>query len=98
MDAVYGTPDERAEIAAVAAHANAKFDGLWLTADADILARRIAARSGDASDATVAVLKQQLSAITAPQTWTIIDAGGTPATIAEDAARRLNLLQTQGPD
>ncbi|MDE3114751.1 MAG: AAA family ATPase [Pseudomonadota bacterium] len=98
MDAVYGTKDERDEIEAVAARANVKFDGLWLTADADILALRIAARSGDASDATVAVLKQQLSAITAPQTWTIIDAGGTPATIAEDAARRLNLLQTQGPD
>ncbi len=91
MDAVYGTKDERDEIEAVAAHAHATFDGLWLDADAEILAGRIAARSGDASDATVAVLKQQLSAITAPQDWTRIETGGTPATIAEEAARRLNL-------
>ena len=91
MDAVYGTKDERDEIEAVAARADVAFDGLWLAADAEILARRIAARSRDASDATVDVLKQQLSAITAPQEWTRIDSGGTPVTIAEEAARRLNL-------
>ena len=91
MDAVYGTVEERAEIEAVAARANVPFDGLWLTGDENILARRIASRSGDASDATVAVLRKQLSAIAAPQEWTSIDAGGTPATIAEEAARRLNL-------
>ena len=34
-----------------------KFVGLWLEAPLDILAARIAARSNDASDATVAVLQ-----------------------------------------
>lgn len=90
MDAVYGTADERAEIADVAARAGVPFDGLWLTADAEILARRIAGREGDASDATIAVLKKQLAAIAAPDDWTVIDAGGTPAAIAQAAARHLN--------
>ncbi len=42
MDAVYGTAEERSDIADVAARAGARFDGLWLAADAELLASRIA--------------------------------------------------------
>jgi aminoglycoside phosphotransferase family enzyme/cytidylate kinase len=90
MDAVYGTEAERQEIADVAAKAGIPFAGLWLEADADILARRIAGRSGDASDATVEVLKKQLAAIPAPRDWTRIDARGTPERIAETVMTRSN--------
>jgi aminoglycoside phosphotransferase family enzyme/cytidylate kinase len=82
MDAVYGTADERAEIAAVAAKAGVKFDRLWLEAPPDILAARIGARSGDASDATAAVLKKQRAVIKAPLDWKTIDASDTPEKIA----------------
>ncbi len=91
MDAVYGTAEERDEIAGVAAQAGAAFDGLWLAADPQILARRIAGRTRDASDATIAVLEKQLASIAAPKDWIEIDAGGTSETIAREAARRLNL-------
>lgn len=90
MDAVYGTEDERKEIASVAAKAGVPFVGLWLEADADILARRIAKRSGDASDATIAVLKKQRAAIPAPRDWTRIGARGTPERVAETVMTRLN--------
>jgi len=96
MDAVYGTQAERDEIAGVAARAGARFDGLWLEADPSVLARRIAGRSGDASDATVAVLQRQLAAIQAPEDWTRIDAGRTPEAIAKDVMNRLNSDRSMG--
>lgn len=89
MDAVYGTEDERMEIAAIAKAAGVRFDGLWLTADAAILAKRIGARRGDASDATEAVLKRQIAKIAAPTGWTKIDAAGTPERIARDVLNHL---------
>lgn len=82
MDAVYGTAEERAGIATVAAKAGVRFDGLWLEAPPDILAARIGGRRGDASDATVAVLQKQLAVIKAPLDWTTIDASDTPEKIA----------------
>ena len=96
MDAVYGTQSERDEISDVAASAGARFDGLWLEADPAVLARRIAARRGDASDATVAVLQKQLAAIPAPEDWIRIDAGRTPEAIAKDVMKRLHPLPPRG--
>lgn len=90
MDAVYGTREEREEIAGVAAKAGVRFDGFWLDADPEILARRISRRSGDASDATVAVLKKQIAAVPAAQDWARIDAGRAPEAIAKDLVNRLN--------
>lgn len=89
MDAVYGTEAERDEIEAVAKAAGVRFDGLWLAADAAILAGRIGARRGDASDATEAVLKKQIAKIVAPSGWTRIDASATPDRIAWDVLKRL---------
>lgn len=90
MDAVYGLEEERMDIAKAAARAGVPFDGLWLEADAEILARRIYGRERDASDATLAVLRKQLTAIASPANWTKIDAGRTPEAIAETARLRLN--------
>ena len=95
MDAVYGTKAERDEIAAVAGKAGARFDGFWLEADSEVLAQRIAGRSGDASDATVAVLKKQLAAIPAPGDWITIDASGTPDAIAKDVMNRLSAIPSK---
>jgi hypothetical protein len=89
MDAVYGTHDERVEIEAVARLADARFDGLWLEAGAHLLMSRIAGRSGDASDATEAVLKKQIATIMAPSGWTRIDAAPAPERIAETVLNHL---------
>ncbi len=89
MDAVYGREDERAEIAAIAAQAGARFDGVWLSADPAILAERIAARRGDASDATIEVLHKQLAVIAAPREWASIEASGPAGDIADAVLQRL---------
>ncbi len=45
---------------ALAREAGVEFEGLWLEAAPDVLRARVAARTGDASDADVAVLERQL--------------------------------------
>jgi aminoglycoside phosphotransferase family enzyme/predicted kinase len=88
-DAVYARRAERDAIAAVAAKAQVPFVGLWLEASAEALAARIAARRGDASDATAAVLRQQLTYDLGDIDWHRIDAGG-PAHVVIDAAREIS--------
>jgi len=69
LDAVFLKPDERAAAEAVAAQAGVAFKGAWLEAPAEVLAGRVAARFGDASDADVAVLEQQLRRDPGPIAW-----------------------------
>ena len=56
-DATFISPDHRDALRGAATAAGVPFLGLWLEAPLDILAARIAGRSDDASDATVAVLE-----------------------------------------
>jgi len=84
-DAVYARPAERDAIAAVAQRAQVPFCGLWLEAPAETLAARIAARRGDASDATAAVLRRQLAYDLGDIDWHRVDASG-PADRVIDAA------------
>ena len=81
-DAVFADAAERAEIAAAADAAGAEFRGVWLVAPAATLLHRVAGRSGDASDATEAVVHAQLTRpAAAPTDWAAIDAdrdSGTP--------------------
>jgi predicted kinase len=88
-DAVYGKEDERDAIAEVARRAKVRFDGLWLEAPQALLEQRIAARVGDASDATADVLRFQLDRITRPRTWLTIDAAGSALDSLENARRAL---------
>jgi aminoglycoside phosphotransferase family enzyme/predicted kinase len=87
IDAVALREDERRAFAAVAAKAGVPFTGLWLDAPEDKLIARVGARSGDASDASPAVVAQQLTHDPGPLDWSRIDAGAGPdSTLA--AARR----------
>jgi aminoglycoside phosphotransferase family enzyme/predicted kinase len=88
VDAVFLKPSERAAIGEVARAAGVPFTGLWLEAPAAVLAQRVAARRGDASDADVAVLERQLSLDPGPLDWQRVDASGNAAE-ALTAARRL---------
>jgi uncharacterized protein len=56
-DATFIDPAHRRTIEAAAAAATVRFVGFWLDAPLADLERRVVARSGDASDATVAVLR-----------------------------------------
>lgn len=77
VDAVFGSAEQRNEIAVLAHSKNVSFHGLWLDAPESVLETRIAARNRDASDATVEVLRAQLAQIIRPSDWTAIDAAGT---------------------
>jgi aminoglycoside phosphotransferase family enzyme/predicted kinase len=66
----------------VAIDAGVPFQGLWLTAPAEILVQRVAARRGDVSDATPDVLRQQLATDPGPLTWALTDVSGSPEAVA----------------
>jgi uncharacterized protein len=85
------TEDERRAFAAVAAATGVPFDGFWLEAPADVLAARIAARRGDASDATVAVLDGQIRRDPGAIEWPRVDVGGGPGANFAAIARALGL-------
>ncbi len=89
LDAVHGREDERAAAEAVAVKAGARFQGLWLDAPPNILEQRIRARRGDASDATVEVLRGQLSAVATPTAWSKVDCSRDREHTLRDAARAI---------
>ncbi len=81
-DAVFLLPAERAAIAGIAEAVGVPFTGIWLEAPPELLARRIAARSGDASDATVDVMRQQLGHDPGTIEWRRLDAAKEIADLA----------------
>lgn len=91
LDALFARESERDVVAKVARDAGVAFAGLWLDAPAEVLERRVTGRQGDASDADVAVLRQQLTYNLGRIAWTRIDAGCDAASVADAARTRLGL-------
>jgi len=60
LDATFIDPALRARAEALAAECGVPFHGAWLDAPVEVLEARVAGRTGDASDATVAVLYDQV--------------------------------------
>ena len=89
-DAVYGRASERAGIAATAARTGTQFAGLWLDAPESVLEARLAARKGDASDATAAVMRAQMEFVSPPADWPHVEAGGPGASVLCEAQRILS--------
>ncbi len=89
LDATFLDPALRARAEAQATAAGVPFDGVWLEAPAEVLAARVAARTGDASDADEAVLRRQLARDRGPLTWLQLDASGPPGAAARDWLARL---------
>ncbi len=73
-----GAAETRAAIEAAAAAAGVPFHGFWLRAPLDVLRARVAARTGDASDATVAVLEAAAARDPGPVSWRVLDAAADP--------------------
>jgi aminoglycoside phosphotransferase family enzyme/predicted kinase len=59
LDAVFARPGERAAAEALAAKLGVPFEGIWLDVPKEIAQGRVAARRGDASDATPEVVERQ---------------------------------------
>jgi len=86
-DATFMDPAHRSMIEAAAERAGVPFLGIWLSAPREILEQRIDARTGDASDATIAVLRSAARNDPGPGTWQEIDA--TDAATTRDAVLAL---------
>jgi aminoglycoside phosphotransferase family enzyme/predicted kinase len=89
VDAAFVDPGERQTIARLAC--GCPFAGLWLEAPPDLLEARLDRRTGDASDATAAVMREQLTYQPGTITWHRIDASRQPTEILTSACERLAL-------
>ena len=85
LDAVFARAGERQMAESLAQRTGVSFAGYWLDADPAILKARVAARHGDASDATPDVVDRQLGYDLGVMRWQRIDASGS----AEAAARAI---------
>jgi len=87
IEATFLRREDRRRASKLAETLGVPFAGLWLTGDPEVLCARVAARGGDASDATPEVVRGQLrTAPQGPTAWTTVDAGGDAA--ATEAAAR----------
>jgi uncharacterized protein len=93
VDAVMLDPADRARVEQVARDQSVRFDGLWLSAPASMLAARVAARREDASDATAAVVAAQLEVDPGTLTWAAVESAGEPDQVAAAACGALGLGQ-----
>ncbi len=92
VDATFLGPTDRLAPEMLARRANVPFLGLWLDAPPDKLRERIAARCGDASDADVRVLDQQLCVDPGQIGWHRIEVFADYANCLEATKRLLNSL------
>ncbi len=75
LDATFTQPQLRARAERLAADCGATFHGAWLTAPQAVLEARVAGRVGDASDATLEVLHDQIARYGGDTVgWTQVDA------------------------
>jgi len=73
-DATFLDRDVRRRLGDAAVQAGSPFLGIWLHAPLSLLEQRIAARSGDASDATASVLRRFAESDPGPGDWLPVDA------------------------
>jgi hypothetical protein len=82
LDATFIDPGLRGRVEALAAECGVPFRGAWMDAPVEVLEARVAGRTGDASDATVAVLHEQVGRLKAPVGWPLVDAQAPTAEAA----------------
>jgi aminoglycoside phosphotransferase family enzyme/predicted kinase len=69
LDAVFARPEERAAVEALARRVGVPFKGIWLDVTKEQAQARVAGRTGDASDATPAVVERQFAYDLGPINW-----------------------------
>jgi len=89
-DAVHERSEDRAQIQAAAQNVNARFDGLWLQADPDLLYSRLDTRDPGASDADADVLAKQLAHAPTVVDWQTVSTAGSLSDSVASALKRLN--------
>ena len=76
LDATFIDPALRARAEKLAVDCGVPFDGVWLEAPLAVLEARVAGRTNDVSDATVATLQDQLARHTSQVHWRHVDVSG----------------------
>lgn len=79
IDAACARLEERTALAALAERLAVPFEGVWLQAPLDVRLARVDTRTGDASDATTVVVREQDTREVGPLAWSRIDAGRSAA-------------------
>jgi predicted kinase len=74
VDATFLDPAMRRDLSDAMRAASVPFTGVWLQAPLAVLEQRIGARRGDASDATISVLRQAAAADPGAGDWLAVDA------------------------
>ncbi|MEA5469831.1 AAA family ATPase [Spirulina sp. 06S082] len=74
VDCVFADPNLRQEVEIVAKTGNIPFYGIWLDVPSEIAYQRIAERTQDVSDATVAIRQKQESLDFGEMQWQVFDA------------------------
>ncbi len=82
LDATFLDAALRGRVARLADDLRVPFEGVWLQAPPEVLEARVAARVGDASDATVQTLRDQLTRDPGAIDWTLVDAAAPSAAAA----------------
>jgi hypothetical protein len=82
-DATFMDVAHRSLVEAAAQQAGVTFLGIWLYAPQPVLEQRIAARAGDASDATVEVLRSAVRADPGAMAWHAVDASDRGSAVNE---------------
>ena len=85
VDAVFARQSEREAIEAAARAEGVPFNGLWLEAPAEVLRPRLAQRTGDASDADIAVLERQFTYDLGAIRWHRLNAAANAAAVERSA-------------
>jgi uncharacterized protein len=93
VDGTFLDVDMRRDLAAAIATTGARFFGIWLQAPLSLLERRVAGRTGDASDATVAILRRSAANDPGALDWLPINASD-----ADQALAAVRQALAQRPD
>lgn len=85
LDATHMDPAQRQVVESLAVDCRVPFIGLWFDAPAEVLLKRVTARSGDMSDAGAEVVRRQLTADLGAITWRRIDAARPLSEVVAEA-------------
>ena len=97
LDATFIDPALRARAEQLAADCGVRFHGVWLEAPLNTLKTRVESRTGDASDATVQTLDDQLARLKVEAAWTRVDTS-RPIDAAAQAWLAVTLPTNAGPN
>jgi aminoglycoside phosphotransferase family enzyme/predicted kinase len=93
LDAVFAKPAERNSVAAIARKLSLPFIGLFLVSDLTSRLKRVGHRVGDASDATLDLVRHQETYDIGSLDWDVINASGTPQNTLQRCKKALGMVE-----